>query len=98
MLDPVNEYENHVGVRLLDFFDSRTPWHRKLWNIGVALTLQETAEAISAVRAGVLSDESLGFLLNVAQKMVGRDPGTGTAEERQTLQAALRGKPRLDGL
>ena len=98
MLDPVNAYENHVGVRLLDFFDSRTPWHRKLWNIGVTLTLQETAEAISAVRAGVLSEESLGFLLNVSHKTVGRDPGTGTAEERQALQSSLRGKPRLGGL
>ena len=98
MLDPVNEFDNHVGTRLLDFFDARTPWHRKLWNVGLALTMQETAETISAVRAGVLSEDSLGFLLNVVHKMVGRDPGSGTAEERQVLQSALRGKPRLDGL
>lgn len=98
MLDPVNEFETHVGTRILDFFDSRTPWQRKLWNVGLSLTLQETAEAINAVRVGVLSDDSLGFLLNVAQKLVGRDPGSGSAEERQVLQSALKGKPRLDGL
>lgn len=98
MIDPVNDFDVRVGARLLDFFDSRRPWNRRLWNVGLALTLQEVLEATAATRAGVLSDDSLGFLLNVAQKMVGTDPGAGSLEQRQTLQAALRTKVRLDGL
>lgn len=98
MIDPVNEFDAHVGARLLDFFDSRAPWNRKLWNVGLSLTLREVLEAADAVRAGVLNDISLGFLVNVAQKIVGTDPGAGTLEERQALQSSLRSKPRADGL
>ena len=98
MIDPVNEFENHVAARLLDFFGNRTAWHRKLWNIGLMLTLQEVSEAISAVRAGVLSEAALGFLANSAHKTVGTDPGAGTPERRQVIQSALRGKHSVDGL
>ena len=35
MIDSVNEFETHVGARLLDFFDSGSPWNRKLWNVGL---------------------------------------------------------------
>ena len=98
MIDPVNAFETHVAARLLDFFDSRSPWNRKLWNIGFALTLREVLEALDAQRAGALSDASVGFLLNTAQKVAGTDPGAGSPEERQVLQAALRSKPRFEGL
>jgi hypothetical protein len=85
-------------MRLLDFFDFRTGWTRRLWNIGVTLTLEEALEAVAAVRAGVLSDDSLGFLMSQAHKTVGTDPGVGTPEERRSLQAALKPRIRLDGL
>ena len=98
MIDPVNEFDAHVGARLLDFFDSRSPWNRKLWNVGLSLTLREVLEATDAVRAGVLSQDSFGFLVNVAQRIAGTDPGAGTLEERRLLQSALRSKPRRDGL
>lgn len=98
MLDPVKPFDAHVGARILDFLDSRCPWNRKLWNIGLALTLRETLEAIDAYRAGVLSEASVGSLLNTAQRIAGTDPGAGAPEERQLLQAALRSKPRSGGL
>ena len=75
---------------MLDFFDSRSPWNRRLWNVGLSLTLREVLEAAEAVSAGVLSEGSMGFLANAAQKMVGTDPGAGTDEERKLLQRAVK--------
>ena len=98
VIDPVNSFENHVAARVLDFLDARTPWHRRLWNIGLNLTLQEVLEAVTAVRAGVLSAAARAFLTESAQKHVARDPGAGTVHEREVLQAALRAKLRPEGL
>jgi hypothetical protein len=98
MIDPVNESDVHTATRVLDFFDSRSPWNRRLWNIGLSLTLREVLEAAEAVSAGVLSASSLNFLANVAQKIAGTDPGAGTDEEKGLLQHALKPKLRLRGL
>ena len=98
MIDPVNAAGVHAGARLLDFFNSRSPWNSRLWNAGLCLTLREMLEAAEAVSAGVLSQPSMNFLANVAQKIVGTDPGTGTDDEKKLLQHALNSKPRLDGL
>lgn len=98
MIDPVNESDVRTGARLLDFFDSRSPWNRRLWHVGLSLTLREVLEAAEAVSAGVLSEQSMGFLANVAQKMVGTDPGAGNDEERRLLQRNLKKDVRLDGL
>ena len=98
MIDPVNESDVHAGTRLLDFFDSRSPWNRRLWNVGLSLTLREVLEAAEAVSAGVLSPTSLNSLANVAQKIAGTDPGAGTDEEKCLLRHALKPKLRLRGL
>ncbi len=98
MIDSVNEFEMHVGARLLDFFDSRSTWDRKLWNVGLVLTLSEVVEALEGYRVGVLSERSLRYLLAHAQKAAGKDPGAGSPKERQLLQGALSSKPRLGGL
>ena len=98
MIDRVKESDVHTGARLLDFFDSRSPWNRRLWNVGLSLTLREVLEAAEAVNSGVLGQNSMNFLTNVAQKIVGTDPGAGTDEEKRLLQRALKSKLRLDGL
>ena len=54
MIAQVNEFAVHVGARLLDFFNSRSPWNRRLWNVGLSLTLREVIEAADAVNSGVL--------------------------------------------
>jgi hypothetical protein len=98
VLDPVNSYEQAVVARLLDFFDSRTPWHRKLWCVSLSLTLREILEACRAARAGVLSDDALGYLAAAAQKLVGLDPGVPDPAQRRTVQAALHRSLRPDSL
>lgn len=98
MIDQVKDVDVHIGVRLLDFFDSRSPWNRRLWNVGLSLTLREVLEAAEAVRSGVLSDKAMSFLANAAQKVVGTDPGAGTDQEKKLLQGALKAKLRAGGL
>ena len=102
MIDPVNESDAYIGNRLLDFFDSRSPWHRRLWNAGLCLTLREVLEAAEALRSGVLSRGSFKALVNAAQELAGRDPGAGTAEERNVLRTALlralKSQHPMDGL
>ena len=38
----VNAFEKHVVARILDFFDSKAPWQRGLWEAGVALRRAES--------------------------------------------------------
>ena len=90
MIDPVNESDVHTGARVLDF---RSPWNRRLWNVGLSLTLREVLEAAEAVSAGVLSPSSLNFLANVAQKIAGTDP----AQERRVRLFFVGGRISLCG-
>lgn len=98
MLTPVNGYDQHVAARLLDFFDTATPWHRGLWNPGLVLTLKETLEASEAFRASARGKESLKDLACTAARLSGLDPGTGETKQRQLLQQALVPAINYDGL
>lgn len=98
MLSPVNEDDNLIAARLLDFFAAATPWHRALWNAGLVLALRETLEASEAVRSGVLAEEALKGLGSNCLRLAGLDAGAGAEEHRHALQQALMGKVRYDGL
>lgn len=94
----VNQYEQHVAARLLDFFDARTPWHRLLWNPGLALILRELRECSEARQAGALSADALQALCSTAMTLAGRDPGAGSNEQRRFLQETLKSEFRFRGL
>lgn len=98
MIRPVNDTDVHLGGRLLELLQNRSPWNRKLWNVGLSLTLREVLEAADAVSAGVLHQEALRFVAQGARKMVGTDPGAGTVEQKRTLQTSLKSDLRLHGL
>lgn len=98
MIDVNVKYESHVGARLLDFFGSTTPWHRSLWTLGLVLTLNELLEATEAVRRAILRQNSVEDLSRLAMSLAGTDPGAGAAEQRRTLQAALRTELRYQGM
>ncbi len=87
----VNAYEARIAARLLDFFDSKTPWQRGLWTPSVGLTLREVLEASEAVGAGVLTPATLQSLASYCLELVGRDFAFGDAEQKKVLQSALRG-------
>lgn len=87
----VNALQERIAARLLDFFDSKTPWQRGLWTPSVSLTLREVLEASEAVSAGVLTPATLQSLASYCLELVGRDPAFGDAEQKKVLQNALRG-------
>ncbi|HEY5329735.1 MAG TPA: hypothetical protein VIJ79_07625 [Acidobacteriaceae bacterium] len=93
----VNQYENHVAARLLDFFGARTPWQRALWSPGTVLSLKEILEASEAVQAGILTDASLRNLVSATLGLIGPDPGIGATARRQALQRALQSPIRMEG-
>ncbi len=65
-----------VRSRLGDFFAHRTPWHRRLWNIGTGLGLREVIEyADACLSEAVPNTEGLRFVVATARREVGRDPG-----------------------
>lgn len=93
----VNPVDEIAAARLVEFLDPSTPWNRSLWSLSTALTLRETLEAAEANRAGILSDESVKRLGQVALRLVGKDPGVPD-NEKQVLADSLRSVPRYDGL
>lgn len=71
----VNNFDSLVAARLLEFFDFRTPWHRRLWATGLILTLRELLEASEMVAAKVLYQNSVKALADTAIVLAGTDPG-----------------------
>lgn len=97
MLD-VNAFNSHVAARILDFCQSATQWHRRLWSLGLSLTLSEILEASEACQTGTLSSESLKTLATSVMALAGPDPGTGDDAQKQLLQQVLKSDLNFWGL
>jgi hypothetical protein len=98
MIDVNDQYDTLVGARLLDFFGTRSHWHRRLWTIGLVLTLKELLEVSSAVRSSILYQNSIEDLSRSAMALAGRDPGVGGKQQHDSLQKALRSELRFLGM
>ena len=98
VISTVNQNENLTAARLLDYFSTRTPWHRTLWNVGTILALREVLEASEAQNLGHLSETSVRGAIGTALRMLQDDPGLGTADERNAIVVALtqNGEPRRE--
>jgi hypothetical protein len=94
----VNTFERTVAARLLDFFNSKTPWQRALWCSGIVLTLKETLQACQAVSAGALSQSGLLNVSSQAAVLAGTDPGAGDAATKRLLQRTLQCDGKATGL
>lgn len=91
--------EGHIGLvaaRLKDYFGRRTPWQRRIWNVGSALLLSEVLEAAQMHRTGHVSKGSLEDLAATASVQLGRDPGIGNGPIRSQIQGLLRGNKVTD--
>ena len=72
-------------ARLKDFFAHRTPWQRRLWNVGTLLGLQEVIEYTDACLSGAASNAmGLTFVVSTAKREVLRDPGAEPMKEELT--------------
>lgn len=85
----VNPFESLVAARLLEFFDIRAPWHRRLWATGLLLTLREILEASEMVVSRVLFQNSVKALADTAIVLAGSDPGVGSSTYKKKLHALL---------
>lgn len=96
MISPVNEYEQLVCARVLDFLSSASHWNRGLWNVGTILALEEVLEASEAQRDGHLSGTTIRGVTGTAIRLSEHDPGVGTIQERTTVLNLLKnnGDPR----
>ena len=98
MISHVNNYEQLICARLLDYFSSKTHWNRSLWGAGTILALREVLEASEAQSQGHLTDKTIKGAVVTALRLLRDDPGMGTQQERETLSGLLRfdGEPRND--
>lgn len=70
--------------------DSRTAWHRGLWQPGSIVLLDEVVEAVLATWDGSLtSDEAMKDVIRVAIAQVKRDPGIGDESVGAELERLL---------
>lgn len=77
-------------ARMKELADSRTAWHRGLWQPGTVVLLDEVVEAVLSTWNGSLtSDEAMKDVIRVAVDQVGRDPGVGDASVQEALLSLL---------
>ena len=64
-----------VLARLGEFFGHRTPWHRRLWNVGTNLALHEVIEYADACLSGAVPNtEGLRYVIGTVKRQIHRDP------------------------
>lgn len=80
-----------VIARLLDIFHRRSPWQRRLWRLGVALSLDEALEYGAAVEEGGLREDGLKYVCDAAQREIQGDLGI-KGDLRSQLVPALEAK------
>lgn len=90
-------HASHVSARLLDFLGDNTPWQRRLWTVGLVLSIEEVLEASIAAADGVLDPAAVGDLRQTVVKWAGHDRAL-TSDERSKLHEHLRSTVVPDGL
>ena len=80
---PQDGYTDLVVARLMDFVHRRSPWQRRLWRVGLPLSLQEVAEYGELVEQG-LRDEGLRYVVDCVRHDLASDLGV-----RDPLREAL---------
>src|SRR6266542_2969030 len=86
----------HVASRLRDFFGERTHWQRRLWNVGLVLSIREVLEAAEE-QGKALHPAAVRDLADSVKAKIAVDPGAGTELERKALAAYLGGDLAVGG-
>jgi hypothetical protein len=86
----------HVTARLRDFFEERTHWQRRLWNVGLVLSIQEVLEAAEE-QGKALHPAAVRDLADSVRSKMALDPGAGTELARKALARYLGGDLAVGG-
>lgn len=89
-LDPASPYSRHLAARFLDFTSPKTPWARRLWDLGSFLALEELYDAGVWLDRQVLSPRAVKWLQHDLQIQLGQDAAFGTKELRQQLTLCVK--------
>lgn len=89
-LDPRSAYSRHVAARFADFTNPKTPWSRRLWDVGTFLALEELHDVGVWLDRQVLSPAAVSWLKQSLEAQLGRDVAFGTRDARQQLTQCLR--------
>jgi len=81
---------DYVTARLLDFWGRRTPWQRRLWNLGSVCLLREVIETANMLSAGHFRPGTVANLAQSAIPQVLQDEGLGSKFLRQELKESLK--------
>ncbi|MDQ1250791.1 MAG: hypothetical protein QG597_5171 [Actinomycetota bacterium] len=89
--DAKSAFSKHVIARLLEFTSARSPWNRRLWNVGSILALEEVYEAGRWVDAEVLSQKAVDWQCAELQRVLGQDPAIGSHGLRREFHRSFGG-------
>lgn len=87
---PSSTYSRHVVARFGDFTNPRTPWSRRLWDVGSFLALEELYDAGLWLDRHVLGASAVRWLQHSLETQLGQDVAFGTQGLRRQLGQALR--------
>lgn len=89
-LDPASSYSRHLAARFLDFTSPKTPWARRLWDLGSFLALEELHDVGVWLDRQVLSPGAVRWLQHDLQRQLGQDIAFGTPELRRQLTLCVK--------
>ncbi|GFG99101.1 integrase [Mycobacterium timonense] len=89
-LDPTSSYSRHLAARFLDFTSPKTPWARRLWDLGSFLALEELHDVGEWLDRQVLSPRAVKWLQHDLEKQLGQDAAFGTRELSQQLTRCVK--------
>lgn len=89
-LSATSAYSRHVAARFSDFTNPKTPWSRRLWDLGTFLSLEELHDVGLWLDRQVLSPSAVQWLQRSLETQLGQDVAFGSRELRQQLTQCLR--------
>lgn len=88
--DPLSTYSRCLFARISDFTSPKTPWARRLWDIGTFLALEELYDVGLWLDRKVLSPSAVDWLKHSLNVQLGQDVAFGSKNLRQQLTQCLK--------
>lgn len=89
-MPPVDDYSADIISRVREILDPTSKWSRRIWDLGLVMSLKELDEAAAGVSKNALSASALKRQAQSTQSTLRSDPGSGTEQEVQGLSDVLK--------